>query len=293
MARYSDDSGYDGRRFDEGGFLYQSDGFEWSTAGTYWDCARDGRFFTNHSPDFSNYTYVECANDIAIARSDGESFDLQQADVRATPGIFKTPDTASPAPAGIDFFDDGGGVQDGEDLLSSEYAHYADQFYSSGLAEDSPEGEALLQELFDQFETDRRAYINWRNSSETIEDHFFITGYRDGIEIASQAFATTDGRIDLTLERFEDIDTVVFGSFGDVDHPYLFDGINDAPYDGEVVYGSGIDFCLTDCGFLEVFGFDYTLNDGDIVAPVPLPASLPMLLGAIGLFGFYGRKRRG
>lgn len=294
VPRYADPAGFaKSETFSGPVALNQKDGFEWVSPGLNGNCTLEfqggGGLIVNHSPQNWYFQFMDlCANDVAFTRTDGAKFNLSQVDAGANSGTKVTPSTPNPVTDGKTYFYEY--LNSDSDILYHDIQPYADTFRASGLDENSPEGKALLSQLATAYLAEKEAFIDWRAQSEALPDNYKITGYRDGVEVASTSFTETDGN-GISLTGFDDIDTVVFGTRTDIDPSYMFDFVSDDGFYGETVIPPGTNWCPYNCGSMYIYGFDYTLSGLDNITAVPVPAALPMMLGVLGLFGVIGRRK--
>lgn len=199
--------------------------------------------------DYEQYSSTSCGNSDAVYRSDGGTFSIDSLDVSAED--FRLITASDP-------------FRDGQYQFLDTYT-------------DDPEQLAIIEE-----------YLEWRAQSEEVvsEDRFYAVGYRDGQEVVRQNYGETGGRTSVELSGFSDLDAVVFGF---TPYPFFTNDWSflDAGY--YTVLGPDQQWCVRACEQVNIYGFEYSLND-TAVAPVPLPASLQLLLAGLGGLAFARRK---
>ncbi len=156
---------------------------------------------------------------------------------------------------------------------------------------------------YDDFETDEAydaavdavwdRYDEWlfEGNDAPLEDRFLAIGLRDGVEVARHTYGPTDGQEVISLSGFNDLDALAFTFF----YP---DGADVNAWDYEIPPNlfPGARHCYAACEWIYIYGFEYALVDGDgsalPIAPVPLPAGLPLLAGGLALLGLFRRRLR-
>lgn len=256
-------------------FDYTSAGFTWSNPSEYYfDCTKgmsDRTAVTMFTLDAA-YDHEGCLNNVSFTQTDTGTFSVSSVKVSAVDNTLKTPAVAV--------------VPDGT-VIRTYYAEYdfRAEFAQAGVDPYSPEGQILFRQLEAEAYDLKTAYDQWIASSQPfLTDRFYFVGYRNGQEVARQTYSQTAGIVDLALVGFSGIDRLMAGYVtGNLMYNhYVRDYFS---YD---MLGADETFCYYACERVNIYGFDYTL---DTVAPVPLPAGLPLMLGSVALLAGFARKR--
>lgn len=247
---------------------YRSDGFIWTEYTSDEEpCYYVRGKLTEYYGNYGRHDQDECTV-TPLSRIDGERFDLNEITVVAGDDVRKFDVTQEQLDA-LPYISRIGEILNEDDLDS--YFDYED----------------IPQEYYDALSEYRRLEAA---SVPTLEERFWIRGFRDGIVVAEEYFSGTVNfeLLTFSLSGFTDLDSFDLG-FDTTPGVTLARYYYQIEFVEEELLEPGELYCdFTICNDISIRSFDYSLASS--VASVPLPGSIAFL--GIALAALFGVKRR-